>query len=38
MDLYAIYRHADGDYINAAGGNVEIDDFDMVITGARIQF
>ena len=38
MDLYAIYRHADGDYTNAAGGNVQIDDFDMVISGARIQF
>jgi hypothetical protein len=38
MDLYAIYRHAEGDYTNTAGGMVEIDDFDMLITGARIQF
>jgi hypothetical protein len=38
MDLYAIYRHAEGDFTNTAGGKVEIDDFDMLITGARIQF
>ena len=38
MDLYAIYRHAEGDYTNTAGGNVSIDEFDMLITGARIQF
>ena len=38
MDLYAIYRHAEGDFTNSAGGKVEIDDFDMIITGARIQF
>jgi hypothetical protein len=39
MDLYAIYRHAEGDYIRGTtGAKVDIDDFDMVITGARIQF
>ena len=38
MDLYAIYRHAEGDFTNTAGAKVDIDDFDMVITGARIQF
>ncbi len=38
MDLYAIYRHAEGDYTNAGGMVVSLDDFDMVITGARIQF
>ncbi len=38
MDMYVIYRHADGDFTNAAGANIKIDDFDMVITGARIQF
>ncbi len=38
MDVYVIYRHAEGDYTNTAGAKVEIDDFDMVISGARIQF
>jgi predicted porin len=37
MDLYAIYRHSEGD-ISTVAGNTSIDDFDMVITGARIQF
>ncbi len=39
MDLYLIYRHADGDVLvgtNAA--STKLDDFDMLITGARIQF
>ena len=40
MDLYVIYRHADGDYIDGPTGvtSRSIDDFDMLITGARIQF
>jgi predicted porin len=39
MDLYVMYRHAEGDYItNAAGAKASLDDFDMVISGARIQF
>ena len=38
MDLYVIYRHAEGDFTDAQGVNVDLDDFDMVITGARIQF
>lgn len=38
MDLYVIYRHADGDLTNAAGATANLDAFDMVITGARIQF
>ncbi len=38
MDLYAIYRHAEGDFTSAGGVVTTIDDFDMVITGARIQF
>jgi len=37
MDLYVIYRHAEGDY-TAGGVTKSIDDFDMVISGARIQF
>jgi hypothetical protein len=40
MDLYVIYRHASGDTINGGAGFVktDIEDFDMIITGARIQF
>ena len=38
MDLYVIYRHAEGDYKNTATTSVNLDDFDMLITGARIQF
>ncbi|MES1179615.1 MAG: porin, partial [Hyphomicrobium sp.] len=38
MDLYVIYRHAEGDVTDFDGTNTGLDDFDMVITGARIQF
>lgn len=44
MDLYVIYRHSEGDLTLATGANgigrnkVELDDMDMVITGARIKF
>ena len=39
MDLYVIYRHAEGSYLApATGAKTNIDDFDMLISGARIQF
>jgi len=46
MDLYVVYRHADGNLtlgsavagLGAAGTTVGIDDFDMVIGGAMIKF
>jgi hypothetical protein len=38
MDVYVQYRHADGDLTSSAGGSVSLDAFDMVITGARIEF
>ena len=38
MDLYLIYRHADGEFNPTAVTTKTLDDFDMVITGARIQF
>jgi hypothetical protein len=46
MDLYVIYRHADGDLtlgkavagLGAAGNTVSIDDMNMVIGGALIKF
>jgi predicted porin len=38
MDLYLIYRNASGDTTNSAGIKTELDDFDMVQAGARIQF
>jgi hypothetical protein len=42
MDLYVMYRHADGD-VNFAGagansGEKSIDDFQAVIGGALIRF
>ena len=38
MDLYVIYRHAQGDITNSANRTLELDDFDVVITGVRLQF
>ena len=38
MDVCVMYRHADGDLTSSAGGSVNIDAFDMVITGARILY
>jgi hypothetical protein len=38
LDLYAIYRHTDGDASTENGLETDLDGFDMVITGARIQF
>ncbi len=38
MDLYVIYRHSEGELTNATHHETELDDFDMVMTGARIQF
>jgi hypothetical protein len=38
MDLYVIYRHAEGDTTDFDNTKTGLDDFDMVITGARIQF
>ena len=39
IDLYAIYRHAEGEYVAGPTGVLTpIDDFDMVITGALIKF
>ncbi|MGE0053286.1 MAG: porin [Hyphomicrobium sp.] len=38
MDLYLIYRHADGNTTNSVGDTLDLDAFDMVMTGARIQF
>ncbi|CAA2140133.1 porin [Hyphomicrobium sp. ghe19] len=38
LDLYVIYRHADGDVTNAAAESVKLDAFDMVIMGALMRF
>ncbi|WP_409559936.1 porin [Hyphomicrobium sp. B1] len=38
MDLYVMYRHADGDITNAANTNVDLDAFDSVIMGGLIRF
>jgi predicted porin len=37
MDLYVIYRSAEGDFTKA-GVKTDLDTLDMVISGARIQF
>jgi predicted porin len=37
MDLYVMYRHADGEYTNGAV-TTDAGDFDQVIAGSRIQF
>lgn len=37
-DLYLIYRHSEGDFTDHAGTKFDLDDFDMVISGMRIQF
>ena len=38
MDIYVIYRHAEGDVVNGRNVTTTLDDFDMVMTGARITF
>jgi predicted porin len=38
MDLYVIYRHSDGEVTNGSNVTTTLDDLDMVLTGARIQF
>lgn len=38
MDLYVIYRHAEGDVNAASGTEIGLDSFDMVMTGALIKF
>lgn len=38
MDFYVLYRHTEGEFTDTNGVKTDLDDFDMVITGARIQF
>lgn len=38
MDLYVVYRHADGDVTNSKGANVDLDAFDAIQMGALIKF
>lgn len=38
MSLYVVYRHAEGDFVDSAGVKRGLDDFDMVISGAKINF
>ena len=33
-----VYRHAEGDFTTSKNNNFELDDFDMVIAGAKINF
>ena len=38
MDLYLIYRHAEGESTTIDGKLTKFDDFDMVMGGAMIKF
>lgn len=38
ITLYALYRHAEGDFVSSAGDPGSLDDLDMVITGAKMNF
>lgn len=38
MILYIYYRRAEGDFVNAAGTKFDLDDFDLVVTGGKINF
>jgi len=38
MLLYALYRHGDGEYVKASGALTKLDDFDLVVTGAKMNF
>ncbi|KAB2919832.1 MAG: hypothetical protein F9K29_04380 [Hyphomicrobiaceae bacterium] len=38
MELYAAYRNYSGDVSVASGAAVQVEDFQMVMTGARIKF
>jgi predicted porin len=38
MIVYAVYRHTDGEYTDSHTNLVPLDAFDMVITGAKINF
>jgi ABC-type multidrug transport system fused ATPase/permease subunit len=37
LTLYAQYRHFEGEFTNG-GTTTDLDDFDMVITGAKLNF
>jgi predicted porin len=38
MSLYLVYRHAEGSFLDSANVRRSLDDFDMVISGAKINF
>lgn len=38
MDLYVTYTHVDGDFNNTTGTKFDLEEFDSLITGARVQF
>ena len=38
MVLYVLYRRSSGDFVNSAGTRFDLDDFDLVITGGKINF
>lgn len=38
MDLYVTYTHTEGDFRVSDGSKVNLEEFDSLITGARVQF
>ena len=41
IDFYTVYRHSTGEVTGLSGGpagTTDLDDFDMIVSGARIQF
>lgn len=38
MDLYVTYTHADGDFTRTSGAKTDLEAFDVVIAGGRVQF
>ncbi|MCC7251927.1 porin [Hyphomicrobium sp.] len=38
MDLYLTYTHAGGDFNDSVGNSIELEGFDVVVTGARLKF
>lgn len=38
MDLYLTYTHVGGNFRDSAGNGIALEDFDVVISGARIKF
>ncbi len=38
LTLYVFYRKASGDFTDSAGTKFDLDDFDLIVTGGKINF